>query len=211
MSFDEWVKKTAALPADKQVEAVAAKLKERNPGFDGTVKPTIENGVVTGLEFLTVNVADVSPVRALAGLRTLNCQGTWPKVGRQLADLSPLKDMKLTSLDCTNTEVSDLTPLKDMKLTFLSCAGTHVIDLSPLKGMQLEWLWFHYTGVPDLSPLKDMKLTNLDCERHAGVRPVAAEGHEADGLELRRHAGVRPVAAEGHEADGFELRRHESG
>ena len=35
----------------------------------------------------------------------------------------------------------------------------------------------------DLSPLKDMKLTNLDCWRHAGVRPVAAEGHEADVLD----------------------------
>ena len=49
VAFDEWVKKTAALPADKQVEAVAAKLKDRNPGFDGNVTPTVENGVVTGL------------------------------------------------------------------------------------------------------------------------------------------------------------------
>ena len=163
-AFEVWCKEVAALPAEKQVASVAAKLKEYNPGFDGTVKPTIEDGVVTGLEFLTVNVTDVSPVRALAGLRTLNCHGMWPKVGR-LADLSPLKDMKLTSLDCGVTEVSDLTPLKDMKLTFLSCAGTHVIDLSPLKGVPLEWLWCHYTGVSDLSPLKDMKLTNLDCER----------------------------------------------
>ena len=53
VAFDEWVQKTAALPADKQVEAVAAKLKDRNPGFDGKVTPTIENGVVTGLEFVT--------------------------------------------------------------------------------------------------------------------------------------------------------------
>ena len=164
-AFEVWCKEVPPLPAEGQVTAVAAKLKELNPGFDGTVKPTIENGVVTGLEFVTDQVTDISPVRALAGLRTLNCHGIWPnKLGR-LADLSPLKEMKLTSLDCSITDVSDLTPLKDMKLTFLNCAGTHVIDLSPLKGVPLETLWCHFTGVSDLSPLKDMKLTILLCER----------------------------------------------
>jgi len=33
--FDQWEKETAALPAEKQVEAVARKLQELNPGFDG--------------------------------------------------------------------------------------------------------------------------------------------------------------------------------
>ena len=42
---------------------MAAKLKELNPGFDGKVTPTIENGVVTGLKFLTDNV-DVSHASA---------------------------------------------------------------------------------------------------------------------------------------------------
>ena len=64
------------MPADKQVEAVAAKLKELNPGFDGKVTHKIEGGVVTELEFLTDNVTDISPVRALTGLRKLNCSGT---------------------------------------------------------------------------------------------------------------------------------------
>ena len=32
----------AALPAEKQVEAVMAKLKERNPGFDGKVTHVVE-------------------------------------------------------------------------------------------------------------------------------------------------------------------------
>jgi hypothetical protein len=39
----------AGLPAEEQVEAVVRRLKELNPAFDGTVTPTIENGVVTGL------------------------------------------------------------------------------------------------------------------------------------------------------------------
>ena len=66
-----------------------------------------------------------------------------------MSDLSPLKDMKLTDLNCGNTQVSDLSPLKDMKLTELHCCGTKVSDLSPLK---------------------DMKLTDLLLLQHAGYR-----------------------------------------
>ena len=32
------------MPAAKQIEAVVAKLKERNPGFDGKVTHKIEGG-----------------------------------------------------------------------------------------------------------------------------------------------------------------------
>ena len=94
--FDAWLKQVAAVPAEKQVDAVAAKLKELNPGFDGKVTPRIENGVVTGLEFLTDNVTDISPVRALPGLKSsCSCRGQ-QAVGRLCGrassrDLSPLK------------------------------------------------------------------------------------------------------------------------
>ncbi len=160
-----WLRAVTAMPADKQVEAVAAKLKERNPGFDGTVTPTIDKGVVTGLVFLTDEVKDISPVRALTGLQTLSCEGTLVGDRRngRVADLSPLTDMKLTSLFCAYTAVSDLSPLKDMKLTKLICQYTLVSDLSPLKDMKLTLLQFGQTKVSDLSPLKDMKLTNLSC------------------------------------------------
>src|SRR6266542_2430910 len=43
---DAWLKLVAALPAGKQVDAVVAKLKERNPGFDGKVTPGIDGDVV---------------------------------------------------------------------------------------------------------------------------------------------------------------------
>ena len=70
---DAWLKQVAAMPAEKQVEAVAAKLKELNPGFDGKVTHKIEDGVVTELQFVTDNVTDISPVRALAGLQDSDC------------------------------------------------------------------------------------------------------------------------------------------
>ena len=81
-AFQQWVKATQALPAEQQIEAVSKKLMELNPGFDGKVMgyegkatPKIENGVVTELGFCTDNVTDISPVRALVGLKSLCCPG----------------------------------------------------------------------------------------------------------------------------------------
>ena len=39
------------------------RLKELNPGFDGAVEPTIQDGTVRGLQFRTDQVRDISPVR----------------------------------------------------------------------------------------------------------------------------------------------------
>jgi Leucine-rich repeat (LRR) protein len=161
-AFEAWRKQVAALPAAKQVEAVAAKLKELNPGFDGKVTPQIAEGVVTELQFLSDKVTDLLPVRALTGLQVLHCSGTWPRKGI-LVDLSPLKGMNLMALHCNDTQVSDLSPLKDMKLTSLGCNGTQVSDLTPLKNMKLRSLNCGDTNVADLTPLKDMKLTYLYC------------------------------------------------
>jgi hypothetical protein len=59
-----------------------------NPGFDGTVTPTIRNGVVTGLQFVTDEVDDISPVRALKGLRELDGGGSL----RSLTGLERIND-----------------------------------------------------------------------------------------------------------------------
>ncbi len=50
--FQQWMKDVAAMPAEKQVEAVSKKLVEMNPGFDGTIDGrNIENNVVTRIDF----------------------------------------------------------------------------------------------------------------------------------------------------------------
>ena len=165
---DKSINDIANLPAEQQVQAVMAQLKERNAGFDGKETHVVDQtGVVTELQLRTDKVKDISPVRALTGLRKLNVNYT-----RQLTDLSPLKGLKLTHLYCGDTQVSDLSPLKDMKLTELVCRATKVSDLSPLKDMKLTSLDCDVTQVSDLSPLKGMKLTTLSA-MHAGIRPVA--------------------------------------
>jgi serine/threonine protein kinase len=153
---DAWHKQVAALPPAKQVEAVAAKLKELNPGFDGRVElRKVEDGMVRAITFS--GASDITPVRALAGLREL-CY-----TGGPLSDLLPLKGLKLTYLAFWDTQVMDLTPLKGMPLTYLKCATTRVSDLSPLKGMPLTHLDCGHTQVSDLSPLKGMPLMYLVC------------------------------------------------
>ena len=172
-AFQQWMKSVADLPADRQVTAVAEKLQELNPAFDGKLMgwnmegtPVIVDGVVKVLEFYSFNVTDISPVRALTNLSYLTCAGRelgWGKwEDGKLADLSPLKGMPLVQLNVRSNQISDLTPLAGMKLQSLDCTRSKVTDLTPLNGMPLEYLWLHgVTGVRNLSPLKGMPLTAL--------------------------------------------------
>ena len=169
--FQQWLQDVAAMPAEKQVDAVARKLQELNPGFDGKVTgineqvaPKIENGVVTDFALLTDNVTDIRPLRALAGLNRLELRGSSrAQITGRLTDLAPLQGMKLNYLDCRGTNVSDLSPLQGMPLTVLGCELTNVSNLSPLRGMPLSSLWLQRTKVSDLSPLAGMRLGNLAC------------------------------------------------
>ena len=169
-AFAQWMKDVAALPAEQQVAAVAQKLQDLNPGFDGKVTgaagngtPKIERGVVTELSFFTDNVTDISPVRALAGLKILSCNGSDGGRGN-VCDLSPLKGLKLTTLACMYTRVVDLSPLKGMPLTYLYCESTNVADLTPLKDLPLTFLNCGATQVVDLSALQGMPLIHLVCD-----------------------------------------------
>jgi hypothetical protein len=129
----------AAMPPEEQVQAVAQKLRTLNPGFDGKVTHEIHDGVVTAFGLVTDHVTDISPLRELKGLKSLVCAGSGDKTGR-LVDLSPLKHLQLTVLDCGGNQVSDLSPLKSMKLNVFYCYRSRVSDLSPLKDMKLTKL-----------------------------------------------------------------------
>ncbi len=167
-----WERSVAQLPAGQQVKAVVRRLKELNPAFDGTVTPTIENGVVTGLSFFTDDVDDISPVRALQGLERLTCPGTYPRMGK-LSDLSSLRGLRLISLCCSSTQVADLSPLKGMPLTYLAAGETRIADLSPLQGMRLKGLTLQSTRITDLAPLKGMPLEWLDIAWARGVSDLS--------------------------------------
>ena len=156
-AFEKWMKEVAALPAEKQVEAVVKRLRELNPGFDESPWYNIEDGVVTELRFAADNVTDISPVRALTGLQIFSCNGSGPSTGK-LSDLSPLAGLRLTHLACSQSHVSDLSPLAGMPLTELCCDHTQVSDLSPLKEMHLTLVWFTPKKITDgLDAIRQMK------------------------------------------------------
>jgi hypothetical protein len=163
-----WEKSVAALAVEKQVEAVECRLRELNPEFRGKVESSIRDGRVWWLGFLTDRVTDISPVRALKGLESLDCGGSAPRKGR-LADLTPLRGMRLRRLDCAGSQVSDLEPLRGMPLEILHCQETGVSSLSPLEGMKLGFLTIQETRVSDLKPLRGMPLKGLDLYGLRGV------------------------------------------
>jgi Leucine-rich repeat (LRR) protein len=156
----------------------------RNPGFDGTVLPEIDAGVVTGFKFITDRVADITTVRALTQLHQLDIQGTGEGVGvlvdlsplkgmplkrlelgqNKVSDLTPLKGMPLESLNLWQWRGTDLTPLKDMPLKWLNCGGAlQKLDLTPLSGMPLNFLCVNFTQVSDLRALRDVPVKILAC------------------------------------------------
>jgi serine/threonine-protein kinase len=183
-TFDEWLYHVSELPADQQIKEVVNMLKNRNPGFDGTVTPTIRGSILQGLEFHNEHILDLRPLRALPQLQTLNCSGSRENP-EKLSSLAALKDMKLTGLNCSFTRVADLSPLQGMPLQWLVCASTNVTDiwplrdmpltslnvngnktlrdLSPLKGLSLHTLYCQGTQVSDLTPVRGMPLTTLAC------------------------------------------------
>jgi formylglycine-generating enzyme required for sulfatase activity/serine/threonine protein kinase len=180
-AFPQWMKDVQAMSAEQQIEAVSKKLMDFNPGFDGKLRdfdhkepPLIQDGIVISLGIITKEVVDLSPVRALSGLKSLQCGSGSNQFGK-LNNLSPLRGLQLSIFACNMTQVADLSPLSEMKLTHLYCDGTQVSDLSPLTGMPLKTASANRTHISDLSPMSHcsslgkLMLTGCDKVSPAGV------------------------------------------
>src|SRR5260221_13080079 len=90
--------------------------------------------------------------------------------GPNVADLSPLIGMPLTTLNCNYASaLSDLSPLKDLPLTSFSCGATSVSDFSPLVGVPLTDFHGDFKLFRDTGILRSM----TTIERFGG--PSAAE------------------------------------
>jgi len=105
--------------------------------------------------------------------------------------------MPLENLTICATQVSDLKPLKDLKLTSLNCDSSRVTDLSPLTNLPLTTLMIHNTNVSDLSPVRGMRLRSLVMQNSKVFGLVAAPGDAADEAGTERIGGdrfCRPLA-----------------
>src|SRR5262249_21090595 len=170
--------------AEQQVKAVIAELKRRNPGFnDAAVKYSIVGDTV--IEFRchdAKRLVDLTPLRTLTGLLELHL---YADQRQGVADLGPLRGLKLTHLDLRGHRYTDLSPLEGMPLhhlglwgyagdsdglralrglplTFLNCGASQVNDLSPLKGLRLTYLCVNHSQAEDLTPLEGMPLQVLE-------------------------------------------------
>ncbi len=152
-----------AMSADGQIEAITRALESRNPGFDGnTLKYTVDEGAVVAVELSADTVSDIAPLGLLRELTRLTCRGS--RDSGRLADLSPLRGLSLTYLDCSDTLVSDLSPLAGMPLEELRISGTQVAKITPLRRMPLKELYCARTPVFDLFTATGLPLQVLDCQ-----------------------------------------------
>jgi hypothetical protein len=117
---DAFCAEVAALPAEQQVKRVVAKLTELNPKFGGKLGRKIVGGQVEELYFVSAAVTDISPMRALAKLKSLTCAG-YPDRISPLSDISALRGLQLENLDLTCSRVSDLSALEGMPLRQFYC------------------------------------------------------------------------------------------
>jgi serine/threonine protein kinase len=197
-AYQQWLKDTGqkheVLPPE--VQAVIARLKQLNPGFDGQVRPKFENGVVTELDIPAHHVADLSPLKTLSALKWLACRVEVAEQGPgELTDLSPLQGLHLTYFSCHNTRVSDLSPLQGMPLDVLYASRTKVQNLAPLAAMPLTVLSIGDTRVSDLSPLIRIPLKRLHIDRTQVEDLSALAGMPLEELKARetRIADLSPL------------------
>jgi len=119
--FDAWAQQTANLRPEEQIAAFAMKLRELNPKFGGRIGFGVENGRLVELSFAAHDISDLAALRGVPTLKRLMVAGT-PAQPSRLTDLSPLKGLSLTHLDCSHTQVANLEPLLGMPIKSLAGA-----------------------------------------------------------------------------------------
>ena len=78
-----------------------------------------------------------------------------------IKDWSPLKNLRLTSLDLSGSAVSNISFVAGMRLESLNISGTRVTEIAALRGMPLKTLRMSGVQVEDLTPLAGMPLEYL--------------------------------------------------
>ncbi len=154
-ALDAWAVEVQALPPQQRPEAMIARLRLANPGLGKQISTKISDNGVSEVHLVTGRLVDVSPLRALAGLQVLSCASPTGTTG-PLADLWPLRGLKLERLNVNGTSVRDLRPLAGMPLRELRFLNTPVMDLSPLRGLPLVTLWCPYVPERDAAILRGL-------------------------------------------------------
>jgi formylglycine-generating enzyme required for sulfatase activity len=187
-----WLDRVSRLSPEEQVTEFTAEMKRRNPEWDGVVTPTIADGQVVGITVDSLNLKDLSPIVVFSSLRELKASSS--KINRELSDLTPFAQMKsLTTVYLGECEkIVDLSPLRDLPITSLIISNSGVSDLSPMAGKPLQLFNANYcVALTDLAPLRGAPLQFYLGLEHSGVTdltpiresPVGVLAYNADRLE----------------------------
>lgn len=174
---DPFAARIAALKPDERAEAVMQRVKELNPGFDGSYRSRVAEGEVRSLRFFTDDVTDISPLKAVPYLWDITATPLRNPQGK-LKDIGPLAGhWELFSVELAYNPIDDLTPLAGKPLVAALLTNTKVSDLSSFRGGTVRVIHLNNCPIRDLSPLQGLKLTELGCVpdncRELDLTPVA--------------------------------------
>jgi hypothetical protein len=130
------------------------------------IREAKESGA-TKLNLNENQITDLSPLKGLTKLETLDLGYN------RITDLRPLAELTgLQYLRLFDNEITNISPLAGLTyLTKLRLADNKVTDLSPLKGLtKLEWLELTSNRITDITPLAG--LTNLKL-LDLGLNPIS--------------------------------------
>jgi eukaryotic-like serine/threonine-protein kinase len=109
------------------------------------------------LEELKVREMPVTDISVLGRAPLCDSLATLWLEQLQVTNFSPVSACKaLRTLSAWQTHMADVAPLRGLRLKNLFIQGTKVHDLSALAGMPLEELFFDFTTVTDITPLQDI-------------------------------------------------------
>ena len=172
--------------------AIRARIKEYiiQPGWSDARLSRLPSGSFL-LDLSRLQVGDFGKLQGLpiAELKLENAA---------LTDLTGIEKLShLIALNVSSTKLADLTPLRGMKLRRLNLSATNVIDLAPLTGMPLESLSINSVRTPDLTALRGAPLRSLSASNTiiADLSVIAVPSLEELNINYSRVSDLTPLRA----------------
>ena len=172
--------------------AIRARIKEYTiqPGWSDARLSRLASGSFS-LDLHHLQVGDLGRLQGLP-IAELKLENAF------VTDLTGIEKLShLTALSLTSTKVADLTPLRGMKLRRLNLNETKIVDLGPLTGMPLENLSMNGVRVTDLSPLRGapLRLVYANSCAFSDVSILAVPSLEELSINESRVSDLAPLRA----------------
>jgi len=156
LSLDGKVNVDQPLPLEITVRqaSIQETLRKANPDYRGQGVFHEENGEIVEAFFPNCGLRDLSPIKGLK-LSTLDLSGN------PVREIRHLRGMPLSVLWLENTRVVSLSSLSNAKLRELRLNNSPIESLDGLQGQPMEQLYAVATRIKDIEPLRKSNLRGL--------------------------------------------------